>query len=308
MYANGVRASDDGTGLYSALLPLEPGVNRILIVVTDGNANSATATVNVTYVDPVPALQQELDLTAQELENATAAAFDYFLKIDTIEGESNDTKAKLNDTLGLLNATQAEVERLSHELTHVAQQFNETVSQNGSFYKGWIELNSHAEDTSNRLNETQAELNSSRAILQNQQSDIDFVTQRAEVASSSAATATAIAAAGVAMGVAGLGAAARALARDPPSGMSSGKRGRETGSGMATGKRQHSPIAPDGGESPGDERSVSSPRDAASGQATGKRQHAPAAPDGGGPDAETAEDKSREYSPAKDQLKGKPRH
>jgi hypothetical protein len=83
---------------------------------------------------------------------------------------------------------------------------------------------------------------------------------------------------------------------------------RDAASGQATGKRQHSPMAPDSGGAPADERSVSSPRDAASGQATGKRQHSPVAPDGGGPDADTAEDKSRDYSPAKEQLKGRPRH
>lgn len=210
MSANGVRGELQPDGTSAALVPLENGSNRIFVVVTDGNGNRATATVNVTFVDPVPGLQEQLNLTAAELENATAAATDYFLKIDGIEGEANATAAELNET-------KQQLANVTHEMGHWLDLHNESLdlianlsadlnetqqNANGSVPMDEITLNFGKIEA--ELNDTKLALSESQAAQQQQETDLAFLRQRAEDASSAASLATMAAVAGVALGAVGI--------------------------------------------------------------------------------------------------------
>lgn len=74
---NGIEVSVDDDGSFSFLLALEEGVNTITAVAMDGAGNSATVSVTVEFVNPVPGLREtlrETEETLQETENSVANA------------------------------------------------------------------------------------------------------------------------------------------------------------------------------------------------------------------------------------------
>jgi hypothetical protein len=58
---NGYTVSLTGTGAFSIQLPLSPGANAITATATDAAGNRATATITVSYNNPVPAAQASIN-------------------------------------------------------------------------------------------------------------------------------------------------------------------------------------------------------------------------------------------------------
>ncbi len=69
---NGLAPVVDANGAFSFNLGLTEGSNTITATATDPAGNSASTSVSVTYTDPVPGLQQDLDDTSSDLSTARA--------------------------------------------------------------------------------------------------------------------------------------------------------------------------------------------------------------------------------------------
>ncbi len=67
---NGLAPEVDANGAFSFNLGLTEGSNTITATATDLAGNSASTSVSVTYTDPVPGLQQDLDDTNSDLSTA----------------------------------------------------------------------------------------------------------------------------------------------------------------------------------------------------------------------------------------------
>lgn len=67
---NGIAVDVDANGGFSIGLALAPGANTITAVATDPAGNSGSTSVSVTFNDPVPGLQQDLDNAKDDLDTA----------------------------------------------------------------------------------------------------------------------------------------------------------------------------------------------------------------------------------------------
>lgn len=94
---NGYAVTVNATGAFSIELPLKSGANSITVTATDAAGNTATQTVAVTYSDPVPGLEQELNSTRQALQQ----------EIDGLRQAYSSTSSSLNQTTTSLTNAQA---------------------------------------------------------------------------------------------------------------------------------------------------------------------------------------------------------
>ncbi|MDX1534806.1 MAG: hypothetical protein R3291_04230, partial [Thermoplasmata archaeon] len=74
VYVNGVAVGVDGTGAFSTVVALTPGSNTINAVAMDAAGNTGSASATVTFNDPVPGLQQDLDNANAGLTTAESVA------------------------------------------------------------------------------------------------------------------------------------------------------------------------------------------------------------------------------------------
>ena len=70
---NGVAAIVEANSSFRVLLALAPGANRITVRASDASGNAATATRNVTFVDPVPAMQANLTAALAQIGAVNAS-------------------------------------------------------------------------------------------------------------------------------------------------------------------------------------------------------------------------------------------
>ena len=87
---NGILAAVEIDGSYSCTIALVEGINTIAATATDASGNSATASVSVTYINPVPGLEDELVAVQDEL-NATQD------DLDATDEELRSTSDDLDD-------------------------------------------------------------------------------------------------------------------------------------------------------------------------------------------------------------------
>ena len=98
---NGILAAVEIDGSYSCTIALVEGINNIAATATDASGNSATASVSVTYIDPVPGLEDEL-IAVQDDLNATQN------DLDAVEDELDATEEELESTNDDLNDMRSE--------------------------------------------------------------------------------------------------------------------------------------------------------------------------------------------------------
>ncbi len=96
---------DDMTGAFSMSITLAEGTNTIAVVSSDASGNSAIVTIDVTYIDPVAALEEELAATSDDLldalEELEAVNEELDLTRDELAENSDELSAIRSQTLGL---------------------------------------------------------------------------------------------------------------------------------------------------------------------------------------------------------------
>jgi len=112
---NGVMIAVWPDGSFSCMVALVEGVNTITATATDAWGNSATVSVDVTYVNPVHALEEELNAVLDEL-NATQA------DLDAVEDELDAIKDELSATQDDLDAAEEELSGTSDDLSAMKSQ------------------------------------------------------------------------------------------------------------------------------------------------------------------------------------------
>lgn len=107
---NGISVVVESDGSFSCTIALVEGLNTIAAVATDSTGNSATVSVNVTYMNPVTDLREELNNTIDELVS--------------LWDELNSTQEELAATEDELDATQEELDDLGNELSVTREDLN----------------------------------------------------------------------------------------------------------------------------------------------------------------------------------------
>ena len=74
VYLNGIAVAVDATGAFSVNVALVTGSNTITAVAMDAAGNSRSTSTTVTFNDPVPVLQQDLDSANEGLNMARDVA------------------------------------------------------------------------------------------------------------------------------------------------------------------------------------------------------------------------------------------
>lgn len=134
---NGILSAVESDGSFSLTIALVEGINTITATATDASDNSTTVSVSVTYINPVPALEEELNDTIDELiavqDELNTAQDD----LDAVEAELDATKDELNVTQGELNvledglnATQIDLDATEEELTSTSGDLDDARFQN----------------------------------------------------------------------------------------------------------------------------------------------------------------------------------
>ncbi len=252
---NGIAASVAPDGSFGLLLALAPGANLVEATAWDVAGNSANVSVNVTYDDPVPAIEQQLaeaqagltaaqaDLAASaseiaalqasgaatqaELDTALADLTSAQAQIDALSQDANATESELAEARADLtaaearvtalevdqSATQADLDAARAELAAAQAEVDALEAADAKIRADLEAARADSTELSSALNETQA-------TVQQQESDLDLLRERADsaeaaqaaqqasvdAAAASAGTATAIAALAVVLAVAGIAA------------------------------------------------------------------------------------------------------
>ena len=74
VYVNGVAVGVDATGAFSTTVALTSGSNTITAIAMDAAGNSGSTSATVTFNDPVPGLQGELDDATADLDTGRNVA------------------------------------------------------------------------------------------------------------------------------------------------------------------------------------------------------------------------------------------
>jgi hypothetical protein len=116
LVVNGIVVDVASDGTFEFLLALSEGENIITAIAADASDNSATDTVTVTYVNPTPILEQDLQETKNELNATKDNLTETKNALETTQTELDDTKDDLTETKNALETTQAELDDTNDEL------------------------------------------------------------------------------------------------------------------------------------------------------------------------------------------------
>jgi hypothetical protein len=141
---NGAEATVGPTGNFGLMLALHPGPNLIVATAWDEAGNSANATLNVTFQDPVPVLEAQLAQARAELGEAQANLSAAQIRVDALDAELNATQAQL---------AAAEVDLAAAETGLATAQLNLAA------------LQADANTTQEQLDAAQVDLNTAEATL-----------------------------------------------------------------------------------------------------------------------------------------------
>ncbi len=116
---NGAVVTVGADGRFGLLVALQPGANSLLAQASDAAGNTANATVNITFLDPVPGLEAQLSSAQSDLALAQAALTTAQsglaaaqAQVASLQAGANATQAALALALGNLTAAQTAVAAL----------------------------------------------------------------------------------------------------------------------------------------------------------------------------------------------------
>lgn len=131
---NGVYAVVDSGGHFSCVIALVDGANTITVNASDPSGNWVEASVTVTFVDPVPALEdqlaaalEDLALLQGQLDDALANFSAIQALLDEAEAEVASLQTQLDTALALLVSMQAQLDAAEADLAD-AQEALETAT------------------------------------------------------------------------------------------------------------------------------------------------------------------------------------
>jgi len=127
LFVNGMLTLVDSvTGAFSATVSLEVGENVIDLVAYDASGNPGTSSVTVEYVDPVPALEDELETLLVELselvnksELTEAELASLLEQIEALSARLNETRSELDSALDQLDETENQLDVVEEDLDKV---------------------------------------------------------------------------------------------------------------------------------------------------------------------------------------------
>ncbi len=123
---DGDAAAVSAQGAFSLTVSIGPGSNRVTVTAVDAAGNSATAWVNVTYADPVPALQAAL-AAAQALANLTAGQLaNVQIQLTQAAADAASARASANATAAQLVTAQSALATTQGQLASTQTTFNQT--------------------------------------------------------------------------------------------------------------------------------------------------------------------------------------
>jgi len=127
---NGLLVAVDPDGSFSCAIALTEGVNIITATASDASGNSVTVTVNVTYVDPVPALEVQLNETQDELNDLQDELDQVVAELTNTSEELDAVRNDLADASEDLSETTEELDALREVLADTEDELNDRKSQN----------------------------------------------------------------------------------------------------------------------------------------------------------------------------------
>lgn len=184
---NGIHIDVTPEGTFEFLLPLTEGINVIKANATDAWANWATDSVQVTYVNPVTVLEEELrdiqnelnetkkNLTAVEndLQNISNALQNTETNLTAIQNELGTVKTELDDSIDTLEKTRRYLEDIKHTLNSTQNDLNDTKNELDDMKNTLATLEIEFADVQDELANTKDELETNEAELDDVKKDLD---------------------------------------------------------------------------------------------------------------------------------------
>jgi peptidoglycan hydrolase CwlO-like protein len=168
-----LAAVNSATGGFSINLPLLEGSNVVTVTATDSSGNSATATRNVTFQDPIPGVQQDI----LDLQSTVSAIQSEVATIQSTLATLQNTMTTVQQQISGLNSGLADVR------SQIAQSWQVLNNTRTALNSAWNELNStksslttlQGQVTTMRsdLTATQSALGSNSTLLKAAMADID---------------------------------------------------------------------------------------------------------------------------------------
>lgn len=113
---NGVEAFVSANGSFALTVPLAPGPNTLTVAARDAYGNEATASVNVTFDDPVPGLEARLRQAEADLVAARTDLHATRVQLAEAEASGNATEADLAAARAQFASAEARAASLASDL------------------------------------------------------------------------------------------------------------------------------------------------------------------------------------------------
>ncbi len=170
---NNLMVANDGSGHYSAVIPLVEGANTITVTATNAVwGTSGSTSVTVTYVNQMQQEIDELDRQLDDVRNETSDLAD----------QLNETSSRLNETRALLNLTRNWLQDVSERLAScydaqnmTAEQVSEALAQISSMRAALMELRDALNETNGNVTELNSSLEASNGDIGAMMEDIDGI-------------------------------------------------------------------------------------------------------------------------------------
>ncbi|MBU1158585.1 MAG: hypothetical protein KKE24_04520 [Candidatus Thermoplasmatota archaeon] len=177
---NGLLIGVESNGSFVCTVALVEGTNMITAIATDAANNSASVSISVTYVDPVPALEEQLAVLQDQLDDALANLTSVQNELDATLAELADVQDDLDDALASLEAAQDLLDQALANLASAETQLADALSDGDILQEqldaALLNLTAAEEELADALDEITAlqdELDTAQDELAGTEEDLD---------------------------------------------------------------------------------------------------------------------------------------